>query len=220
MADGPGADMFESTRIIGEKQLAFARALAAGAAEAVTGGLDYVHTYVDVPNLVVQRPTPLVPPGEPDGALRESRARPKCYHNAGCLSDAELKRLHAFTVAEAARNASNPPKPVRLCKGAMGFSFAAGTTDGPGAFNFVQGSNGSASRFPLWDRVRDLLHAPSAELIACQTPKPVLLATGETNAPYPPVNFFRGTLFQIERRCIAHGYGPGPSFPLRALAVP
>jgi neutral ceramidase len=28
---------------------------------------------------------------------------------------------------------------VRTCKPAMGFSFAAGTTDGPGAFDFRQG---------------------------------------------------------------------------------
>lgn len=30
---------------------------------------------------------------------------------------------------------------VKTCKPAMGYSFAAGTTDGPGAFNFEQGKN-------------------------------------------------------------------------------
>lgn len=30
---------------------------------------------------------------------------------------------------------------VQTCPAAMGFSFAAGTTDGPGAFDFKQGDN-------------------------------------------------------------------------------
>ena len=30
---------------------------------------------------------------------------------------------------------------VKTCKPAMGYSFAAGTTDGPGAFNFKQGQS-------------------------------------------------------------------------------
>ena len=32
-----------------------------------------------------------------------------------------------------------PPPQVHTCPTAMGYSFAAGTTDGPGAFNFEQG---------------------------------------------------------------------------------
>jgi len=48
----------------------------------------------------------------------------------------------------------------RTCKGAMGFSFAAGTTDGPGAFFFMQGDrNGTA----FWRVVRDFLSKPSKE---------------------------------------------------------
>lgn len=30
---------------------------------------------------------------------------------------------------------------ARICPAAMGFAFAAGTTDGPGAFDFKQGDN-------------------------------------------------------------------------------
>jgi neutral ceramidase len=30
---------------------------------------------------------------------------------------------------------------VKTCPAAMGFSFAAGTTDGPGAFDFKQGDD-------------------------------------------------------------------------------
>ncbi|GFX42478.1 neutral ceramidase 2 [Trichonephila clavipes] len=67
------------------------------------------------------------------------------------------------------------------CKPAMGYSFAAGTTDGPGGFDFKQGTK-SGSLF--WNLVRDLLAIPSEELKNCQKPKPVLLATGEMKFPY------------------------------------
>ena len=36
--------------------------------------------------------------------------------------------------------ALNTTHKVYTCKPAMGFSFAAGTTDGPGAFDFKQGT--------------------------------------------------------------------------------
>lgn len=71
-------------------------------------------------------------------------------------------------------------KMVRGCLAAMGYSFAAGTTDGPGMFSFQQGTK---STNPLWNAVTDLLAPPSPEQIACQAPKPILLATGEMNFP-------------------------------------
>ena len=39
---------------------------------------------------------------------------------------------------------------VKTCKPAMGYSFAAGTTDGPGAFDFKQGDN-SVNYFHILD---------------------------------------------------------------------
>lgn len=60
----------------------------------------------------------------------------------------------------------------------MGYSFAAGTTDGPGAFDFIQGTT---SNNLLWDLVRDILASPTAEDIACHAPKPILLATGQVS---------------------------------------
>eukprot|EP00210_Caulerpa_lentillifera_P000265 g258.t1 len=69
------------------------------------------------------------------------------------------------------------------CKPAMGYSFAAGTTDGPGAFDFVQGSTKS-SRF--WDVISGLLlKHPSTHQKRCQAPKPILLDTGEMHKPSP-----------------------------------
>lgn len=72
-------------------------------------------------------------------------------------------------------------KPVRTCRPAMGYSFAAGTTDGPGAFDFKQGTT-SGNTF--WNLVRDFISRPSKELIACHAPKPILLATAQMNFPY------------------------------------
>lgn len=60
----------------------------------------------------------------------------------------------------------------------MGYSFAAGTTDGPGAFNFSQGET---TDNPLWNLVRDFIAEPTEEDIACHAPKPILLATGRVS---------------------------------------
>ncbi|KAI9641032.1 hypothetical protein NHQ30_010460 [Ciborinia camelliae] len=72
---------------------------------------------------------------------------------------------------------------VQTCPAALGYSFAAGTSDGPGAFDFTQNDPGAPSN-PLWSLVSDLLRVPSAEQVACQYPKPVLLDVGEMSSPY------------------------------------
>jgi len=70
---------------------------------------------------------------------------------------------------------------VHTCPPAMGFSFAAGTTDGPGAFNFKQGD---VSGNPFWNVVRSVIKHPSRAQQACHSPKPILLNTGEMTFPY------------------------------------
>jgi len=70
---------------------------------------------------------------------------------------------------------------VKTCPAAMGFGFAAGTTDGPGAFDFKQGDDKGN---PFWMLVRNLLKTPDKEQIDCQHPKPILLDTGEMKEPY------------------------------------
>ncbi|GAB2242358.1 hypothetical protein Droror1_Dr00019133 [Drosera rotundifolia] len=72
-------------------------------------------------------------------------------------------------------------KVVKTCPAALGYAFAAGTTDGPGAFDFKQGE---VTGNPFWNLVRDLLRTPSKEQIECQSPKPILLDTGEMKLPY------------------------------------
>lgn len=70
---------------------------------------------------------------------------------------------------------------VKTCKPAMGYSFAAGTTDGPGEFDFTQGTNSSN---PFWDFITAFLKDPTPEQDACHAPKPILLDTGEFTFPY------------------------------------
>lgn len=89
------------------------------------------------------------------------------------------------------------------CKGALGVSFAAGTTDGPGEFNFVQHSNTSNAN-PFWRAISQVLHAPTKEQLKCQYPKPILLDT--QSIPFPiqwtasilPLQIFRiGSMFIV-----------------------
>lgn len=88
---------------------------------------------------------------------------------------------------------------VTTCDPAMGYSFAAGTTDGPGMFNFTQGTT-TGNIF--WNKVRDFLGKPTPEQIKCQSPKPILINTGGMDVPYQwdprvlPLQIFKvGRLF-------------------------
>jgi hypothetical protein len=65
---------------------------------------------------------------------------------------------------------------VQGCLPAMGYSFAAGTTDGPGTFTFRQGMK---TENPLWNVVRNFLSPPTECDVTCHAPKPILLATGQ-----------------------------------------
>ncbi|KJZ76153.1 hypothetical protein HIM_04609 [Hirsutella minnesotensis 3608] len=72
---------------------------------------------------------------------------------------------------------------VETCPAALGFSFAAGTTDGPGLFDFIQGDAGRPSN-PLWKIVFGFSSLPSLRQKRCQAPKPVLFNGGEQIFPY------------------------------------
>ncbi|KAM9954016.1 hypothetical protein ACTFIW_010771 [Dictyostelium discoideum] len=62
------------------------------------------------------------------------------------------------------------------CRGAMGYSFAGGTTDGPGAFNFIQGDNSTTN--PFWNFIGGIIAKPTPQQTACQAPKPILIDVG------------------------------------------
>ena len=74
---------------------------------------------------------------------------------------------------------------LATCPAALGFSFAAGTTDGPGQFDFTQNTSGPADTNPLWYVARAFIHQPSEEQKACQAVKNVLLDVGSITKPYP-----------------------------------
>ena len=67
------------------------------------------------------------------------------------------------------------------CRPAMGYAFAAGTTDGPGMFNFHQATNETT---PFWEAISDVLATPSPDQVACQSPKPILLDLSGISRPY------------------------------------
>jgi neutral ceramidase len=91
----------------------------------------------------------------------------------------------------------------KTCTAALGDGFAGGTTDGPGDFDFTQGTN-STSTNPYWNFIGHFLSDPTAEQVKCQYPKPILLNTGDVYFPVEwtpkilPLQIFRvGQLFII-----------------------
>ena len=74
---------------------------------------------------------------------------------------------------------------VSTCAAALGYSFAAGTSDWPGSFDFKQGNNGDPDANPLWKAVRYALREPSPKQAKCHGSKPILLDVGEMSNPYP-----------------------------------
>ncbi|KAJ7144716.1 ceramidase [Mycena crocata] len=95
-----------------------------------------------------------------------------------------VRSVHAYVDMAQYEFALGNGTRVRTCPAAMGFSFAGGTTDGPGAFDFVQGDN-KTSQNPFWEIVKVFITpAPPEEQIACQAPKPILLNTGYAHKPY------------------------------------
>ena len=73
---------------------------------------------------------------------------------------------------------------LKTCPAALGYSFAAGTTDGPGAFDFTQNATGPATGNPLWKVARAFIHQPSEEQQECQGAKDILLDVGTLTLPY------------------------------------
>ncbi|OBZ83868.1 Neutral ceramidase B [Choanephora cucurbitarum] len=68
------------------------------------------------------------------------------------------------------------------CLPAMGYAFAAGTTDGPALGGFYQ--NTTQGTFG-WNMIKNIIKKPSKQQIECQAPKPILLDTGEMEIFHP-----------------------------------
>lgn len=151
IAFGPGKDMFESTKIIAYKQYFKARQLFLN-----SSGQQQVRGPVRFIHEHIDMTKQVVPP----------------YKNV-----VDLARIQ--------RPSMQPMIPLNstyhTCQSALGYSFAAGTTDGPGAFDFTQGDTASGR---YWNMVRNFLRKPSDQQVRCHLPKPILLSTGEMDFPY------------------------------------
>jgi neutral ceramidase len=73
---------------------------------------------------------------------------------------------------------------VRTCPAALGYSFAAGTTDGPGRFDFKQAHPNDPHANPLWNVIGNRIHKPNDTQRACHGGKVILLDVGESDDPY------------------------------------
>ncbi|KAK8245095.1 neutral ceramidase precursor [Phyllosticta capitalensis] len=102
--------------------------------------------------------------------------------SSGTAISGSVKFLHTFVDLDGYSFPLANGSYVKTCSAALGNSFAAGTTDGPGAFDFTQNDS---SNNPFWNTIGGFLHKPSDEQRACQSPKPVLLDVGATKKPYP-----------------------------------
>ena len=172
IAMGPGRDMFESTKIIAHKQFYRARELflePEAKFERLRGPIRFVHEHIDMTKQQVPLYWSLA------NQMRQQQQQPPMARRAS--------RRDATSGPPLAKDLSAPANLTlpTTCPAALGYSFAAGTTDGPGAFDFQQGDTASTR---YWNMVRDFLRRPSQEQIRCHHPKPILLSTGEMDFPY------------------------------------
>jgi neutral ceramidase len=116
-----------------------------------------------------------------EGALRlyeESVQSPRYIKGGGVRAIHQFHDMSNFTFT--LPNGTD----VRTCPAALGYSFAAGTSDGPGAFDFTQHNSDSSNTSPVWAVVSGFLKKPDQTQIDCQHPKPILLDVGEVKKPY------------------------------------
>ena len=174
IATGPGVDMFESTAIIGERQAKVSRTLLEQVNYTIGGYSDVGDSADDNSKSVDSRSVDSKSVDSKSVDSRSVGGKPErvsgpisFVHQHIDMSNYSIERPDGSV--------------VRTCPPAMGYSFAAGTVDGPGAFDFKQGST-SGNRF--WNLFRDFVSKPSNSMIECHAPKPILLSTGQMNIPY------------------------------------
>jgi neutral ceramidase len=86
--------------------------------------------------------------------------------NGTAVVGASVKSFHSF------QDLSNYSFPlengnyVRTCPAALGYSFAAGTSDGPGKFDFTQNNPDKPNASPVWRVVSGFLKEPSEQNVA------------------------------------------------------
>eukprot|EP01116_Phalansterium_solitarium_P012083 TRINITY_DN2805_c0_g2_i1.p1 TRINITY_DN2805_c0_g2~~TRINITY_DN2805_c0_g2_i1.p1 ORF type:complete len:550 (-),score=135.65 TRINITY_DN2805_c0_g2_i1:1298-2947(-) len=108
------------------------------------------------------------------------------YNNATRVLSTKIRYVHTYidmgNISVSAKFTSTGQDET-TCHGSLGDAFAAGTTDGPGMFNFQQNTN--SSKNPYWNFIGGFLSRPTKEEVACQAPKQILLNTGDISFPAP-----------------------------------
>ncbi|KZF19619.1 Neutral/alkaline nonlysosomal ceramidase [Xylona heveae TC161] len=105
-------------------------------------------------------------------------------HAFTAIHTGTVRSLHSFANFSSFSFSHPNGSIVSTCPAALGYSFAAGTTDGPGAFDFKQNNSDAPNANPLWAVVRNSIHEPSEAQVQCHDRKPILLDVGETTEPY------------------------------------
>lgn len=94
-----------------------------------------------------------------------------------------VKSTHHFVDLSSYRLALSNGTEVKTCPAALGYSFAAGTTDGPGAFDFKQAPDDPHAS-PFWRAIGNRVATPNETQEACHGDKIILLDVGESSNPY------------------------------------
>lgn len=100
------------------------------------------------------------------------------------LSGSTVKSVHRFVDFSNLNFTLANGTAAHTCPAALGYSFAAGTTDGPGAFDFKQAQPGDPNANPLWSLVGNRIATPNDTQRACHGDKVILLDVGESGNPY------------------------------------
>lgn len=161
ISPGPGKDMYDSCRIIAEKQFHAALDIY------ITSGSHENKARVDAHRA---------------GSLRSKRRVGEAKATVAVDLSSTIGSVHKFVNMPGRRVMDKDGKELgKLCKAALGDSFAGGTTDGPGMFDFTQGQ--TSNRF--FEFIAGFLHRSTPEEKACQHPKGILLPIGSVDIPWP-----------------------------------
>lgn len=101
------------------------------------------------------------------------------------ITGSSVKFFHFFQDMRYFKFSNPDGSTAQTCPGALGYSFAAGTTDGPGVGDFSQSDAFKPNANPFWQLVSAVIRVPSERQKACQGTKPILLDVGEMDFPFP-----------------------------------
>lgn len=79
------------------------------------------------------------------------------------VKDPSVKAYHTFNDMRFFKFPLANGSIAQSCPAALGYAFAAGTTDWPGPLDFTQGNNNSMSQNPFWAIVSGVVSTPTPE---------------------------------------------------------